>query len=88
MIGYFPDKIDEKTLSQKYCTNVGKLIRAWKHGFSDQEVASKTGVGLSTVHLIKQDLELAHRYIRLSQKKQQFNAHALNPDQIFLSPDI
>ena len=88
MIGCFPDKIDEETLSRKYRTNVGKLIRAWKHGLSDQEVASKRGVGLSTVHSIKQDLELAHRYIRLSQKKQQFNAHALNPDQIFFSPDI
>jgi len=88
VISCFPDKIDEKTLSKKYRTNVGKLIRAWKHGFSDQEVASKTGVRLSTIHLIKQDLELTHRYIRLSQKKQQFNAHALNPDQIFFSPDI
>lgn len=88
MIGHFPNKIDEKTLSKKYRTNVGKMIRAWKHGLSDQEVASKTGVGLSTVHLIKQDLELTHRYIRFSQKKQQFNAHAFDPDQIFFSPDI
>lgn len=88
VIGYFPDKIDEKTLSRKYRTNVGKLIRAWKHGLSDQEVAAKTGVGLSTIHSIKQDLELAHRYIRLSRKKQQFNAHALGSDQIFFSPDI
>lgn len=82
-------KIDEKTLSKKYRTNVGKLIRAWKHGLSDQEIASKTGVSLSTIHLIKQELELAHRYIRLAQKKQKCEqSHALDLDQIFFSPDI
>jgi len=88
VIGYFPDKIDEKTLSRKYRTNVGKLIRAWKHGISDQEISTKTGLGLSTINSIKQDLELAHRYIRLSQRKQRPDAHALNPAQIFFSPDI
>ncbi len=88
MIIDFTDKIDEKTLSRKYRTNVGKLIRAWKRGLSDQEISTKTGLGLSTVHLIKQDLELAHRYIRLSQRKQHPAAHALKPVQIFFSPDI
>ncbi len=62
-------KADEKALSKKYRTNVGKLIRAWKIGLSDHEISAKTGVSPSTLYLIRQDLELTHRCKRLAQKK-------------------
>jgi len=61
--------IDEKALSRKYRTDVSRLIRAWKHGFSDQEITERTGIKPSILHLIKQDIELAHRRVRLAQKK-------------------
>ena len=64
-----PWKMDDKELSKKYRTNVGKLIRAWKRGISDQEITVKTGIAPSTLHLIKQDIELTHRHMRLAQKK-------------------
>jgi len=62
-------QVDEKALSKKYRTNVGRLIRAWKHGITDQEITVKTGIAPVTLHLIKQDIELTHRHIRLAQKK-------------------
>ncbi len=63
-------KVDEKKLSQKYRTDVGRLIRAWKNGLSDPEITSRTGIKPSTLFLIKQDIELAHRRYRLAQKNQ------------------
>ncbi|MEG3072393.1 MAG: hypothetical protein RQM92_17575 [Candidatus Syntrophopropionicum ammoniitolerans] len=62
-------RVDEKALSKKYQTNVGRLIRAWKHGIKDREISAKTGITLMKLHLIKQDIELTHRHIRLAQKK-------------------
>lgn len=62
-------QVDEKALSKKYRTNVGRLIRAWKHGIPDQEITAKTGIAPATLRLIKQDIELTHRHIRLAQKK-------------------
>lgn len=61
--------VDEKAMSKKYRTNVGRLIRAWKHGIADQEIAAKTGVAPVTLRMIKQDIELTHRHVRLTQKK-------------------
>ncbi len=69
MTGDMPWKVDDKELSKKYRTNVGRLIRAWKRGISDQEITAKTGIAPATLHLIKQDIELTHRHIRLAQKK-------------------
>jgi hypothetical protein len=63
-------QIDEKALSKKYGTDVKKLIRAWKKGSTDQDIASKTGLRPTTLYMIKQDLELAHRRLRLAQKRQ------------------
>ncbi len=83
MNGDMPWKVDDKELSKKYRTNVGKLIRAWKRGISDQEIATKTGVATSTLHLIKQDIELTHRHMRLAQKKiklAQDRSTGLRPD--------
>jgi len=71
MAGNFNIKHDEKCLSKKYRTDVGRLIRAWKHGLSDQEISDRTGIKLSTIYLIRQDIELIHRRIRLAQKKQE-----------------
>jgi len=83
-------KVDEKTLSKKYCTDVKKLIRAWKSGFTDQDIAVKTGIRPSTLYMIKQDLELAHRRIRLAQKKQALvQTQALvDQYQIFFNPHL
>ena len=83
-------KVDEKTLSKKYGTDVKKLIRAWKKGFTDQDIAVKTGIRPSTLYMIKQDLELAHRRIRLDQKKQALaQTQALvGQYQIFFNPHL
>lgn len=83
MNGFKPWKVDDKMLSKKYRTNVGRLIRAWKHGISDQEIVAKTGIAPSTLHLIKQDIELTHRHMRLAQKKiklAQDQSNCLRPD--------
>lgn len=68
MSGRLPWKLDERTLSKKYRTDVNRLIRAWKKGLSDQEISFRTGVKPSTLHLIKQDIELDHRRHRLAEK--------------------
>lgn len=83
MTGDKPWKVDDKELSKKYRTNVGRLIGAWKRGISDQEIISKTGITPSTLHLIKQDIELTHRHMRLAQKKiklAQAQSPGLRPD--------
>lgn len=79
-------KIDEKKLSQKYRTDVGRLIRAWKNGLSDLEITSRTGIKPSTLFLIKQDIELAHRHYRLAQKNQAQTPGAQY--QIFFNPHL
>lgn len=81
--------VDEKALSKKYRTDVGRLIRAWKHGLSDQEITSRIGVKSSTLYLIKQDIEMAHRRFRLARKKQELaRAQAPCQYQIFFNPNL
>ncbi|MDD3653184.1 MAG: hypothetical protein PHO01_03200 [Desulfotomaculaceae bacterium] len=70
MTGKPTQNMDEKALSQKYRTDVSKLIRAWKRGLSDQEITARTGIKPSTLYLIRQDIETAHRMVRLAQKRQ------------------
>lgn len=83
-------KVDEKTLSKKYGTDVKRLIRAWKKGITDQEIATRTGIKPTTLYMIKQDLELAHRRIRLAQKKQALAQSQALADQyqIFFNPHL
>ena len=89
MAGGLSWKADEKALSKKYRTDVGRLIRAWKKGFSDQDITLKTGVKASTLFLIKQDLELAHRRFRLAQKKDApVQGRAPGQYQIFFNPNL
>lgn len=89
MAGTLSWKADEKTLSKKYRTDVGRLIRAWKHGLSDQEITLRTGVKPSTLYLVKQDIELAHRRYRLAQKKELLaQDQALGQSQIFFNPHL
>ena len=77
-------QVDEKALSKKYRTNVGRLIRAWKHGITDQEITVKTGIAPVTLHLIKQDIELTHRHIRLAQKIKAGEGSVSQPETRFL----
>lgn len=63
-----PDKIDEKWLSKKYRTNVVRLIRAWKKGHTDFEIARETGIDPVKLRQIKTDIEMAHRRLRLARK--------------------
>lgn len=65
MAGKTDKNIDEKSLSQKYRTNVGKLIRAFKLGLPDQQIAERTGLKISTIYFIRQEIELLHRRSRL-----------------------
>ncbi|HHU86151.1 MAG: hypothetical protein ACOX86_01905 [Pelotomaculaceae bacterium] len=89
MSGRLPWKLDERTLSKKYRTDVNRLIRAWKKGLSDQEISFRTGVKPSTLHLIKQDIELDHRRHRLAEKKQALaQAQAPGQYQIFFNPHL
>jgi len=82
-------KVEEKKLCKKYRTNVGRLIRAWKQGLSDQEINLKTGIKMSTLYLIKQDIELTHRKERLERRKQKLlRCHSFDLDQIFFNPNI
>lgn len=62
--------IDEKSLSKKYRTNVVKLIRAWKKGLTDFEISRETGIDPIKLQRIKTDIEMAHRILRLSKKKE------------------
>lgn len=80
--------VDEKKLSKKYRTNVVKLIRAWKKGHSDMEIASNTGLDMVTLHRIKGDIELAHRRQRLAKKDESTGSYASNKRHIFLRPLI
>ncbi len=79
--------IDEKSLSKKYRTNVHTLIRAWKKGRSDFEIARLTGLNPVTLQQIRNDIELAHRRIRLAKKKENLGlSQATGQRHIFLSP--
>lgn len=83
------NKIDPQKLSQKYRTNVGRLIKAFKLGLSDQEISEKTGTKLSTIYAVRQDLELLHNRMRLAEKRQADPQHQISSkNHIFLSPLI
>lgn len=62
-------QINEKDLCRKYRTNVKKIIRAWKKGLNDMEVARVTGIDAGTLQQIREDIELSHRRSRLLQKQ-------------------
>jgi len=62
--------VSKKNLSKKYHTNVNKLIRAWKKGLNDLEIARVTGIDPVTLQKIREDIELLHRRLRLTQKKE------------------
>lgn len=80
-------QIDEKALSKKYRTSVSKLIRRWKDGQSDVEIATNTGIDLFTLREIKNDIELAYRKYRLEKKKEALaKSQASLKHQIFLRP--
>jgi len=63
-------EIDEKSLSRKYRTNVSRLIRAWKRGWSDLEISTSMGVDPVTLNLIREDIEMAHRRLRLARRQE------------------
>lgn len=79
-------KIDEKYLCKKYRTNVARLIRSWKKGLSDMEIARETGVDLLKLQQIKNEIEIAHRRLRLSRKKESAPGHSIVQRHIFFSP--
>ncbi|WP_031516389.1 hypothetical protein [Desulfofalx alkaliphila] len=79
--------IDAKKLSKKYRTNVQYLIRAWKKGRSDSEIACSTGIDLFTLRLIRSEIELAHRRQRLENKKRAPGLDQISKQRhIFLRP--
>ncbi|MEG6617130.1 hypothetical protein V6C27_12000 [Peptococcaceae bacterium 1198_IL3148] len=81
--------VDEKKLSKKYRTNVSSLIRWWKNGKSDVEIATATGIDLLTLKKIKSEIEIAHRRQRLEQKKASLELdQASKQRQIFFRPLI
>ena len=82
------EKIDEKSLSKKYRTNVIKLIRAWKKGFTDLEISRETGINPIKLQRIKTDIEMAHRMLRLSKKKESTASSHTVQRHIFFNPLI
>jgi len=60
--------IDTKELSRKYRANVPRLIRAWKKGLTDMELAHRTGIKITTLYRIRNDIEFLHRRARLNRK--------------------
>lgn len=80
-------QIDTEALCKRYRTNVKKMIRLWKDGHNDVEVASLTGTDLIIIKQIKTDIELAHRRLRLNQKKEALaKSYASLQHQIFFNP--
>ena len=64
-------EIDTKKISKKYRTNVPRLIRAWKKGISDPDISRYTGIQVTTLYQIRNDLELAHRRARVARKREE-----------------
>ncbi|MCL2336278.1 MAG: helix-turn-helix domain-containing protein [Firmicutes bacterium] len=80
-------EINTQKISQKYRTNVPRLIRAWKKGLSDPEIAQYTGVSATTLYQIRSELELAHRRVRLTKKRQALNGAPIHTKRhILLRP--
>lgn len=80
------EKIDEKSLCKKHRTNVGRLIRAWKKGLSDMEIARETGIDPLKLQHIRADIELAHRRLRLTRKKEAAPGQSRVQRHIFFNP--
>ena len=79
-------QIDEKALSKRYRTSVSKIIKLWKNGRDDMEVASLTGLDQFTLRQIKSDIELAHRRTRLEKKKEALARNQASLNHILLRP--
>ncbi len=79
-------QIDEKALSKRYRTSVSKIIKLWKSGRNDMEVASLTGLDQFTLRQIKGDIELAHRRTRLEKKKEALAKNQASLNHILLRP--
>ncbi|SHK33816.1 hypothetical protein [Desulforamulus aeronauticus] len=79
-------QIDEKALSKRYRTSVSKIIKLWKSGRNDMEVASLTGLDQFTLRQIKSDIELAYRRTRLEKKKEALARNQASLNHILLRP--
>ncbi|MCL5056558.1 MAG: hypothetical protein M1130_00880 [Actinobacteria bacterium] len=80
------ERIDEKSLCKKYRTNVARLIRAWKKGFTDMEIAQETGIDPIKLQQIKSDIEMAHRRLRQARKNSSLADQAVRQRHIFFNP--
>ncbi|HBV99229.1 MAG: hypothetical protein JL50_06775 [Peptococcaceae bacterium BICA1-7] len=80
------ERIDEKSLCKKYRTNVPRLIRGWKRGLSDMEIAQETGIDPIKLQHIKADIEMAHRRLRQTRKNSSLADQALRQRHIFFNP--
>lgn len=78
--------VDTKTLSRKYRTSVTRLIRAWKQGQTDEELARRTGLSTATLSSIRGELELTHRRARLVKRMASEEAGMPGERHIFLRP--
>lgn len=60
-----PAYVDEKALSKKYRVEIGPIIRAWKHGRTDQEISRSMGIDMWKLQQLRTDLQKAHFRYRL-----------------------
>lgn len=53
--------LNTKTLSKKYRTDVSKIIKAWKKGYNDFEIASSLGIDICRLAQLRYEIELEHQ---------------------------
>ncbi|KKM12886.1 hypothetical protein SY88_01315 [Clostridiales bacterium PH28_bin88] len=64
-----PSWIDEKALSRKYCLNATRVIRAWREGRSDLEIALMFGTTPRQLMRMRQEIQEAHQQARCRKNK-------------------
>ncbi|MBC7342325.1 MAG: hypothetical protein H5U02_07725 [Clostridia bacterium] len=60
-------ELDHLALSQKYRVDVRRIIRAWKAGKSDAEIAAKIDISTDRLELLRAEILEIHRRQRLDQ---------------------
>lgn len=53
--------VNTKSLSKKYKIDVNKIIKAWKKGYNDFEVASSLGIDICRLAQLRYEIELEHQ---------------------------
>lgn len=63
------DPLNIPSLSKKYKYDVRKLIRSWKNGKSDLEIAQSLGVNVHKIQQVRQEISYIYERDRQKQLK-------------------